>query len=473
MPYGVTPSKENLMLTLLTPTKSAANSGAVDLEALYPNAERIDLYFVSTGDAVAGDEIDVQFDGGAGFADTGDVMSLATPDYSITTHPFDYRVIKGVTTGTVGVVYLVFGEGSTSDDTPPGQDPIDPDDPDNPYPPEPEVPVTPPYTPAQSSVYMAGYRNKVINGDLSVWQRGTSFTATGYGADRWLVAASANVPAIFKSTVNPGAIQGYDGLASMRVTVTADAVAGSYQIITQRIESARTLSGRKATLTFWTYCTTGKNIAVSLRQYYGSGGSPSDTYVYATCLNESNKETVGAAWKKHVFVFDVPSLSGETLGTDGNDRLELMFWFSCGSDYAKLTDTLGHQSGVFYLTGIQLEEGEISTPFECRPDSVELQLCHRYYWRTNLGQLNACGPIDNSIHSWRFGPAVAMRAIPTASSDFTGATYSYVDTLTWVASESTVSNGGLLYFYSNSATARANIYFKLAAANYIALSAEL
>jgi hypothetical protein len=35
------------------------------------------------------------------------------------------------------------------------------------------------------TVVLEANRNKIINGNFDVWQRGTSFSALGYGADRW------------------------------------------------------------------------------------------------------------------------------------------------------------------------------------------------------------------------------------------------------------------------------------------------
>lgn len=76
-----------------------------------------------------------------------------------------------------------------------------------------------------TSLWNSGYgqagKNKIINGDFGVWQRGTSFTnpassANIYTADRWVLDfANANPTSasITQQTFTPGAapVAGYEG----------------------------------------------------------------------------------------------------------------------------------------------------------------------------------------------------------------------------------------------------------------------
>jgi hypothetical protein len=80
----------------------------------------------------------------------------------------------------------------------------------------------------------------------------------------------------------------------------------------------------------------------------------------------------------------IPSLSGKTLGTNGDSAFTLNIWFDAGSDYNSRTDTLGQQSGTFDIAQVQVEPGPVATPFERRPIGTELALCQRYYLQTAL-----------------------------------------------------------------------------------------
>ena len=318
--------------------------------------------------------------------------------------------------------------------------------------------------------WMRGFKNAVINGNFHMWQRGTGpSSGTGYqSADRFVVSSSNNVPVLRRANIDPDAISGSRSLYTLRINTTADAGASDYQIVSHRIESVRTFSGQKAVLSFWTYCTTSLHIAVNFRQYFGTGGSPSAIVDFN---GDIKKVPVNAQWQKHTIVVDLPSISGKSIGTDGNDYLQIMFWFSAGSDHNTSTDALGHQTGQFYIADIQFERGDIATDFEDRPLSIEAMLCYRYYWRITPGQFNFQGYANNAIMSWRLGPGIPMRTTPTASSDLSGVTATRCNTPIWVNTGSNENNGGLLYTTANQITI--NAFFTCGANDYIALSAEL
>jgi hypothetical protein len=117
-----------------------------------------------------------------------------------------------------------------------------------------------------------------------------------------------------------------------------------------------------------------RSIAVELVQLFGTGGSPSA----AVESIGVTKIALGTAWQKIKVTATLPSVSGKTLGTDGNSSLSLVIWFDAGSDYNSRTQSLGRQSGVFDIAQVQLEPGALDTVFERRPVATELNLCKRY-----------------------------------------------------------------------------------------------
>jgi hypothetical protein len=93
----------------------------------------------------------------------------------------------------------------------------------------------------------------------------------------------------------------------------------------------------------------------------------------------TTKVSIGTSWQKVTVTATVPSISGKTLGTNGDSYLALTFWFDAGSDFNARTDSLGQQSGTFEIAQVQLEPGAVATPFEQRPIGTELALCQRYF----------------------------------------------------------------------------------------------
>ena len=256
------------------------------------------------------------------------------------------------------------------------------------------------------------FRNKLINGNFDVWQRATSQTSSGYGsADRW---RSLNVGSTKTASQQAFALGQSDVPNNpkyfMRHVVSSVAGAGNYASMDQKIEGVETLAGKTATVSFWAKADASKNIAVEILQYFGDGGSPSG-FVIA----DAQLVALTTAWTKYTITVSIPSVSGKTLGTTGNDDIRITFWFDAGSNNNARAASLGQQSGTFDIAQVQIEEGSAATPFEQRPIGTELSLCERYY--QNLGSLYPGHINTGNTTAIRFVVpfSVLMRASPTVT----------------------------------------------------------
>ena len=260
-------------------------------------------------------------------------------------------------------------------------------------------------------------RNAVINGNFDVWQRGISQTSSAYGSDdRWsnLNSGSTKVASRQEFSLGQTDVVGNPKYYS-RTVVTSVAGAGNYVLKRQSVEGVTTFSGETVTFTFWAKADANKNIAVEFYQNFGSGGSPS-----GLVFIPSQTVSLTTSWAKHSLTFDVPSVSGKTLGTDGNDSLSFHFWFDAGSDYNSRTNSLGQQSGTFDISQVQLEAGDTATPFEHRSYGDELARCQRYYEVISRAiSTDGYGsiwsqPLNNFINCWtNVEFKVSKRATPS------------------------------------------------------------
>ena len=256
---------------------------------------------------------------------------------------------------------------------------------------------------------LAGFRNRIINGNFDFWQRGTSFT-TGFGADRWNNADSGTTHAVTRQafTLGQTAVPNEPTYFN-RTVVTSVAGAGNLSQLLQPIEDVRTFAGQQVTVSFWAKVNSTKNIAVELVQDFGTGGSPS-SQVRAI---GTTKVSIGTSWQKVTVTATVPSISGKTLGTNGNSYLALIFWFDAGSTWNTSTDSLGQQSGTFEIAQVQIEPGPVATPFEQRPIGTELALCQRYFQFIRAGV--RCYLIGAMATSTEYNYVIPMRVAPTFS----------------------------------------------------------
>ena len=261
-------------------------------------------------------------------------------------------------------------------------------------------------------------RNKVMNGNFDVWQRGTSFTASDYTADRWKNGYGGGAAATVSQqsfTIGQTTVPN-NPTYNLRSVVTSANSAGSYVTLNQKIESVKTFSGKTVTISFWAKADAVKNIAIEPYQNFGTSGSPS-----SSVLITPQKVALGTTWTKYTKTFSVPSIAGKTLGTDNNDFLQFAFWLEAGSSYADRTDTLGNQSGTFEFSQIQIEEGSKATDFELKSLGEIVQDCKRYY--VDSIHVGAGGYATGSGQTARAYTnatlPVQMRAVPTITTTIT------------------------------------------------------
>lgn len=214
-------------------------------------------------------------------------------------------------------------------------------------------------------------RNRIINGNFDVWQRGTS-GSSGYVADRWRTLVAGSTASISRQSFTLGQTDVPNEPEYFhRVAATSSAGATNYVVMQQRVEFVRTFAGQTVTLSFWAKADAGKNIAVEFGQTFGPGGSSFVSGIdVATCA-------LTTSWQKFTVTANIPSISGATIGSQSS--LDITFWFDAGSDYNSRSNSLGQQSGTFDISQVQLEVGDTATPFEHRLYGQELALCERYY----------------------------------------------------------------------------------------------
>jgi hypothetical protein len=148
------------------------------------------------------------------------------------------------------------------------------------------------------------YRNAIINGNFDIWQRGISFTAMGYAADRWRIHGIGSTKTYSRQAFSVGQTEVPNNPTYFaRIEVASVVGTGNYVLSVQRIENVTKLSGKTITVSFWAKSDAVKNICVEFTQ--NIGGSGFNTISPTTM-------TLSTTWKKYTVTTTLPSLAGKT-----------------------------------------------------------------------------------------------------------------------------------------------------------------
>ena len=262
-----------------------------------------------------------------------------------------------------------------------------------------------------SSAEDVNSENLIINGDMSIWQRGTTTSLNAFAADRWANGFVGGTVTQSQQAFTLGDTLGVtQPRLFLRQSVSGQTLPAHYALTVQSVEGVRSYAGQTITVLGWARRSSGAtgNMAVEFAQFFGAGGggSPSVTGIGATIV------TLTGAWAPFAVVVNVPSVTTKTLGATGNDTLQLFFWSSAGSNFNARTNSLGLQTIGVDLWGIHIRVGTWiaadAALYRPRDPGTELLLCQRYCQTITV---SAQGPSAGSS-SVPWNNKVTMRTTP-------------------------------------------------------------
>jgi microcystin-dependent protein len=276
------------------------------------------------------------------------------------------------------------------------------------------------------------FRNVIINGSMSVAQRATSLasiTTGGYKTvDRW----SMNYTSLgtWTQSVENDAPTGSGLRKSLKMLcTTADSspAAGDFLGVLQLVEGQNlqhfakgTSSAKKFAMSFWVKA------------------NVTGTYTVYLLDNDNSRHTskqysisASGTWEKKTLIFDADSTGA--FDNDNAASLQVVFGLGAGSTYTSgVVQTWGSivngnlqpgqvnvaaaTNNYWQVTGVQLEAGDVATPFESEPFETTLRKCQRYYQivmdsTTNFYQVIGSQYAADTAFA-RFWFPTRMRAVP-------------------------------------------------------------
>jgi len=340
-------------------------------------------------------------------------------------------------------------------------------------------------------------RNRIINGDMRIDQRnaGASVTNTAgntFSVDRW--GTNGSQASKFTAQRNAGSVTPPAGFPNyLGITSSSAYTVGSSEAfyIYQGVEGFNTsdfdwgsASAKTVTLSFW--------VRSSLTGAFGGSlfnNAANYSYPFSYTISAAN------TWEQKTITVTGPTAG--TWTTDNTAGIWLSFNLGAGSTLLGTANTwsgtfyraptgstsvVGTNGATWYVTGVQLEQGSVATPFERRQYGQELALCQRYFAR--LGSLSGnyvgfgAGICDTtSIGFIYIKYPVTMRGTPTLSQSNTAV---YSTTVAFAT-----SSIGTTYYGGDSLAANINVTGTMTAGRgatlvgnnnasaYVDLSAEL
>ena len=266
----------------------------------------------------------------------------------------------------------------------------------------------------ESAQYAAG-KNRIINGAMQIWQRGTSISLAAsasatYTADRFVTFTNANQAC----TITRQATNDTTNLPSIQYALRYQRNSGQTGTallqLNQMFESTNSIPYAGRTVTFSFYARAGANYSAASStlgvQLISGTGTDQNYYSGYTggAFVINSTATLTTTWQRFTYTAAVAATVTE---------LTTAFTFTP-------TGTAG-ANDYFEVTGVQLEAASTASPFQTASGSIggELALCQRYAFNPLFGETSLFKSVaigySTSTTSSRIGLTmpVTMRVSPS------------------------------------------------------------
>ena len=329
-----------------------------------------------------------------------------------------------------------------------------------------------------SQEQFAGARNLIINGAMQVAQRGTSSTSSSYQTvDRFFYSASSlDNHALTQTQQAVTDLAGFSNSFRITTTTAESAIAADeLAYVAQKIEAQNlqqlaygTSSAKQVTLSFYVKSSITGTFSTNLYQVDDNRIVNSE-YTISSADTWERKEITYAA--DQTGVIDNNNGTGfyvtwnlalgsnrkgnaasawETQNTDN--------WGGAGTYTDAVITTV---NATWEITGVQLEIGNVATPFEHRSYGDELAKCHRYYEKINVTGYFSAGVAGNALST--YGASVSMsvgkRSTPTITLPASGNSTGQISFMNGTANfPTTIGNNSVAFVTDNRFSIRGTGY---------------
>ena len=265
--------------------------------------------------------------------------------------------------------------------------------------------------------------NGIIDGNFDSWQIATSFALAAatdtYTADMWIgnagtggaATVSRDTPALGSEPAIAARPRKY------RLKFQQTTAASTSPTIGQKLESVLQYQGQSITVSglFAAAAAATDIVGVKATQHFGSGGSPSADVVTTKTVTWA----LGTAEARFSVRLDIPSISGKTLGTNGDDYLRIDVLLATGSTYTVYQSQLQIDLCESTASGDTTGSGGAPLPFRWRGPGVEQARVARYIQvdvtNTNAGFETGVASSSTVFNCYKQMPHGAMRISPTTT----------------------------------------------------------